>query len=241
MRLLVILGGLAVVVMGVLIALVVIDQEGPPEPAPEAAPDRHEAKPKQAHRKFAQKRPPTRRQPPGKREEQKEAITEKTVMRFGQEFEQKWREDRKSLGEERHKAMEQLWFQGRRPRGNLESIQKLEQILKEYPDTNRAGCAALELGHHYLKNRALDAEARRKRAEEYWRMVDERYSQTLCEYNANPDARSKLALATWIYRSSDPAKARRLLEEILDKYPGETDHLGQPLEVTARRLLEKLK
>ena len=52
---------------------------------------------------------------------------------------------------------------------------------------------------------------------------------------------SKLALATWVYRKDDPGKARRLLEDILKNHEGETDHLGQPLSVAAKRLLDLLK
>jgi hypothetical protein len=137
--------------------------------------------------------------------------------------------------------MEQLWFQGRRPRGDPEAIEKLEKILKEYPDTNRAGCAAFELGHHYIRNRSLNLADRRKKAEEYWHLVDERYRDNLCEYNSHPAALSKLAMATWVYRYTDPAAARRLLEEVINKHTGETDHLGQPLEETASRLLEQIK
>lgn len=243
MRLLLVLAGLAVLVVGFLMALVLMDQEDEPispEVVAPSQPDRT-SRPGKPPRKSKQNRSIKRPEPVKAPDMDEEEVNEKTVMKFGQEFEKKWHADKERLGVDRHKAMEKLWFRGRRPRGAEESIKALETILKEYPDTNRAGCAALELGHHYLKSKSLDSRERLKKAEQYWRMVGERYSGALCEYNANPLARSKLALATWIYRGEDPAQARRLLEEIIEKHKGETDHLGQPLEVTAKRLLKQLK
>ncbi|RME25412.1 MAG: hypothetical protein D6806_07885 [Deltaproteobacteria bacterium] len=166
--------------------------------------------------------------------------SEKQVLELGKEFHQKWYADRERLGPERHKQMERLWWEGRRPRGSPESIAKLEKLLEEYPDTNRAGCAAYELGQHYVRNRALPLDKRRKMAEHYWLLVDERYRDSLCEYNAPADGLAKLALVNWVYRYTDPAMARRLLEEIIEKHKGETDHLGQPLEQVARRMLQQL-
>lgn len=245
MRVLLVLGGLALVAMGVAVVLVVLDTEeaetgyrvvasAEPAPASDRKPPRRRFKPqKPAEDRQAAKKKPAR----GVDEE----VSEKNVMRFGQEFEKKWYEDRKRLGEDRHREMEKLWFEGRRPRGKQESIEKLEKLIEEFPDTNRAGCAAFELGHHLIRDRRLDLATRREKAANYWRMVEERYGETLCEYNANAPALSKLALATWVLRYSDPAEARRVLEEVIEKHAGETDHLGQPLEQTARRVLDRIK
>jgi hypothetical protein len=189
------------------------------------------------------KRPPrTKADGPGKRRRGgEEEVTADNVQKFGQEFEKKWHEDRKKLGEEKHREMEKLWFEGRRPRGKPESIEKLKRIVEEFPDSNRAGCAAFELGHHYIRNRGLNLNDRRKQAQKYWSMVEDRYQDTLCEYNAHAPAMSKLAVATWVYRYTDKGMARRMLKEVIEKHQGETDHLGQPLEVTARRVLDQLK
>ncbi len=168
-------------------------------------------------------------------------VDENTVQSFGQEFEHKWYEDRRRLGKDRHKEMEKLWFKGRRPRGDPKAMANLEKLLEEFPDTNRAGCAAFELGHHYMRSRSLPLEERRKKAEKYWTMVEERYPDTLCEYNAPAMGLSMLALANWVYKDKDPGMARRLLEELIEKHKGETDHLGRPLEKSAKRLLESLK
>jgi hypothetical protein len=246
MRLLLYIGGLAVIVVGVLIAVVLTGGEEEEASAPGVtapAPD-----PQPAPRRY---RPSvqTRRAMAVSGEEREKGmdtageLNEKTVMHFGGEFEKKWHADREKLGRDRHKEMERLWFQGRRPRGDPESILKLEQILQEYPDTNRAACAAFELGHHYIRSRSMSMGLgdRRKKAEEYWRMVDDRYPDSLCEYNAHPAALSKLAMAAWVHRYTDPASARRLLEEVIKKHAGETDHLGQPLEATANRLLDQIK
>ena len=166
--------------------------------------------------------------------------TDKQVLELGKEFHDKWYSDRERLGPDRHRQMEKLWFEGRRPRGSPDAIAKLEKILEEFPDTNRAGCAAYELGQHYIRNRSLALDKRRKMAEHYWLLVDQRYRDSLCEYNAPAGGMSKLALVNCIYRYTDPAMARRLLEEIIEKHKGETDHLGQPLELVARRMLEQL-
>lgn len=240
------IGGLAVIVVGVLIALVLTGGEDEEASAPAVSAPAAETQP--APRRY---RPSdeTRRamakalsgQEREKKMEEAGELNEKNIMHFGGEFEKKWHEDKEKLGRDRHKEMERLWFQGRRPRGNSASMEKLEKILEEYPDTNRAACAAFELGHHYIRSRSTPLDQRRKKAEEYWRMVGERYSDSLCEYNAHPAALSKMAMATWVYRYTDPARARQLLEEVIEKHAGETDHLGQPLESTANRLLDQIK
>jgi hypothetical protein len=137
--------------------------------------------------------------------------------------------------------MEELWWQGRRPRGDEESIEKLEELLEKFPYTNRAGCAAWELGHHFLNDRKLPLEKRRRKARQYFHMVEERYSDSLCEYNAGAAGLSKMALATRIYRYTNPAMARRLLEDVMQKHKGETDHLGKPLEELASKMLKIIK
>jgi hypothetical protein len=245
MRVLLYIGGLAVVLVGVLIALVLTGGEEETSEAAVSVPPAETQPTSRRYRPSAQTRRAMANALTGKEREKEmeEAgeLNEKNIMHFGGEFEKKWHEDKEKLGRERHKEMERLWFQGRRPRGNPESMEKLEKILEEYPDTNRAACAAFELGHHYIRSRSMTLEDRRKKAEGYWRMVDERYSDSLCEYNAHPAALSKMAMATWVYRYTDPAQARRLLEEVIEKHAGETDHLGQPLENTASRLLDQLK
>jgi len=245
MRVLLYIGGLAVLVVGVLIALVLTggEDEGVPAPSVSAPPGETKPPPRRYRPSDGTRRAMANAMSKNREKERDDAgeLNEKNIMNFGGEFEKKWHEDKEKLGRERHKEMERLWFEGRRPRGNPESMEKLEKILEEYPDTNRAGCAAFELGHHYLRSRSITLEDRRKKAENYWRMVDERYPEALCEYNAHPAALSKLAMATWVYRYTDPARARRLLEEVIEKHAGESDHLGQPLESTANRLLDQIK
>ncbi len=169
------------------------------------------------------------------------AITEKNVIQFGKEFHDKWYQDRELLGIERHQEMEDLWLYGRRPRGSMESIKKLEQVVRDFGNTNRAGCAAMELGHHYIRNRSMGLEERRKKAEYYWHLAEDRYRDSLCEYNSHPAALSKLGLAAWVYRKKDPAMARRLLKEISEEHKGETDHLGKPLEESVQRILKTIR
>jgi len=248
MRALLIIGGLALLVMGLLLGLVLFDDEAAsPELAPVAAgPDRPAMKVRPGRDQTIRPGPqPERPKPEPKprppKDDRQGPLTEDTVQKFGQEFEQRWRQDRERLGAERHKEMERLWFEGRRPRGDPAAIEKLEKLLQEFPDTNRAGCAAMELGHHYMRDRELSLQQRREKAAEYWNMVEQRYSDVLCEYNAPAAGMSKLALATWVYRTTDPAMARRLLEEVVEKHQGETDHLGRPLAATAKRILERLK
>ena len=244
MRWLFVLGGLAVVMVGLLVVLVVWDDGPMPLDSPRLSDPGLDDSVSPTH-DFTIRRHPVRPakdlRPDAAGPKNADRVTEDNVLSFGQEFESKWHADKERLGQERHQQMEKLWFEGRRPRGDPESIEKLERLVHDYPDTNRAGCAAMELGHHYLRNRALDLQARREKAAEYWHDVERRHADTLCEYNAPAAGLSKLALATWIYRKSDPGLARRLAQEIIDEHQGETDHLGRPLEVSARRLLESLK
>jgi hypothetical protein len=243
MRTFAIIGCLCILVVGGLIAVVMMDSEEEKSPITVTTPDERPAKPPPVERRYKPAERPHTKMPDAVREKKSsgEEVTEENVEEFGKEFHDKWYDDRDKLGKDRHKEMERLWFQGRRPRGDPDSIEKLEKLLAEYPETNRAGCAAFELGHHYIRNRKLDLAERRKKAEEYWLIAEDRYRDSLCEYNAHPGAMSKLALATWVYRKDDPGKARRLLEDILKNHEGETDHLGQPLSVAAKRLLDQLK
>ncbi len=244
MRWLIILGCLAVAAVGVMIGLVLFDEGPPSRPIVDETGDTagdsgpaHRTEPSPARTIRRNRLEPRSRGT----ETAAGPVDEDNVHRFGQEFERKWYEDRSKLGAERHLEMEKLWFEGRRPRGDPGSIGILERLLREFPDTNRAGCAAMELGHHYIRRRDQDLDARRKKARELWHQVEQRYGDVLCEYNAPAGGLSKLALATWVYRHTDPGMARRLLEEIIARHQGETDHLGRPLEQTARRLLKRLE
>lgn len=244
MRGILIVGGVCIVVVGVLIALVSTDEPEPAPVAPVAAmpvdetPPPAEPVPRSAPDRGRNTMPDTLRE--RKIAEAANNADDNKIMEFGKEFHEKWYEDRRRLGEERHKQMEKLWFEGRRPRGNPESIEKLQKLLEEYPDTNRAGCAAYELGQHFIRDRALTLDQRREQAEKYWRMTEERYGDSLCEFNEHPATMAELAMANWIFRKTDPGQARRLLEDIIKKHKGEADHLGQPVETLARRMLEQL-
>ncbi|HUU00343.1 MAG TPA: hypothetical protein VM425_02780 [Myxococcota bacterium] len=245
MRGLLIVGALCVLVVGGLIVLVLLDSDKqPPVAAAISEPLNNTSEPAESMRRYTQDRG-RRVMPDEVREKQiaqasKDADSDK-VLKLGHEFHAKWYADRSKLGEERHKQMEKLWFEGRRPRGNPESIEKLEKLLDEYPDTNRAGCAAYELGQHYMRDRALTLDQRRKKAQKYWGLTEERYGDSLCEFNEHPATMAELGMANWIYRKTDPAMARRLLDDIIKNHKGEADHLGQPVETLARRMLEQIK
>ncbi len=242
MRTFILVGAVAVLAVGGLVAFMLLDAPAAPvgvtvaegDPEPEAP----------ASRPVARRPPPPRAADAGLPAEPVEVedaeVTVETVQRFGQEFERRWYADRDRLGAERHHEMEQLWFQGRRPRGDPQAAEKLERLLREYPDTNRAGCAALELGHHRLRQPGASLEERRRQAAEAWRLVTDRHADTLCEYNAPAAGRAKLALASQVLRYTDPAEARRVLQEVIAGHEGETDRRGQPLAETARMLLEAL-
>ncbi len=246
MRLYLLLGVLSVLVMGGLVALVLLSGETRPAPADATRPAGPEkAPPQKVPPRF---RPELVQYALGD-EKKREALLsaagpdadDKKILEFGQEFHDKWYQDRERLGRERHHDMEKLWFEGRRPRGEPKAIDKLEKLLEQYPDTNRAGCAAYELGQHYLKDARLPLAERRQKAEQYFRLTDERYDDTLCEFNQPAASMSRLALATWVYRYTDRALARRMLEEVIEREKGHTDHLGQPLDQVARKLLEQIK
>ncbi|HOX45400.1 MAG TPA: hypothetical protein PK668_17520 [Myxococcota bacterium] len=244
MRALLLAGAAAVLLVGGLVAFMLFDSSSGPGGLPEPGPDGDAAAPAPPPRERGP-RPPARPvgldagQPPAPAEAEDEGeVTEQNVQRFGQEFERRWYADRERLGRARHGELERLWYEGRRPRGDAGAREKLERLLAEFPDTNRAGCAALELGHHRLRDRGLSLDERRRLAADAWRLVGERHADALCEYNAPAAGLAKLALANQVLRYTDPAEARRVLQEIIAKHQGETDHLGQPLETTARKLLD---
>jgi alkylhydroperoxidase/carboxymuconolactone decarboxylase family protein YurZ len=240
----IILGAVALLAMGGLVALVLLDSPAdtaglpalvlsepePPAPRP--------ARPAPVRRATPELKAGS---DPAARKQDDAPVTVETVQSFGQEFEARWYRDRELLGAERHKEMEQLWFAGRRPRGDPQARENLERLLKEFPDTNRAGCAALELGHQWLRDRALGVEERRAKAATSWRLATGRYPGALCEYNAPVAGRAKLGLASLVLRYTDPGEARRVLQDLIQNHKDETDHLGQPLPTVAEALLEGLK
>ena len=103
----------------------------------------------------------TRRQvqDPQKQQELKDIMPLKDYPpsgRFGQQAD----DDRKKLGDSAYLEMDRLWTKGLRPRGNPESMKAMEELLKQYPNTWRAGCAAYELGLLRLERACWPASCR---------------------------------------------------------------------------------
>ncbi len=179
----------------------------------------------------------TRRQvqDPQKQQELKDIMPLKDYPpsgRFGQQAD----DDRKKLGDAAYLEMDKLWTKGQRPRGNPESMKAMEELLKQYPNTWRAGCAAYELGLHHLKDGNRPQKDRVESAQKLLEDARGNYSKSRCDGDASAGNMATLALAQEVYKYTDRNRALSLLDEMAALPPNETDASGHPLSIRAQKL-----
>ena len=127
--------------------------------------------------------------------------------------------DGSRLDSETMAEVEAMYERATRTRGKAERIQALSALVREFPETNRAGCATLYLAH-------LVGGGQRER---YLKEAIEKYHD--CYYGdgvqVGPFARFKLAVHQKV--KGDDAEAHKLFDEIRKEYPSAVDHDGNLL------------
>lgn len=127
-----------------------------------------------------------------------------------------WQNDEKEFKADELAAMEQLYQKANSNPRTPESQEMLKELIKKYPKSNRAGCAACYLGQ--FSRDAGDAE-------KYLELAIKEYSDCYYLNGASVGGWARMLLAS----RENGAKARKLHEEIRKDYPDATDHSGDLL------------
>lgn len=155
---------------------------------------------------------------------------------YGQEAQ----EDLRRLGPAAYGDLERLWTRGRNRRGHPDAQKALEELLDKFPGTHRAGCAAVELAMHRLKDARFSQKQRVGGAEELLRRTRTQYADSHCFGDVQAGHTATMLLATDVYRYSDVGMARTMLTELTELPPDVLDTRGQPMSNRAALLLKGL-
>jgi hypothetical protein len=150
-------------------------------------------------------------------------------------------EDRKRLGPAAYVDMERLWGRGHKPKGDPDAQAALDELLRKFPDTHRAGCAAYMLGMHRLRDMRKSQKQRVDEAEDYLLKAKDRYPQSRCDGDVGAGVEASMALAVEVYRYKDPRRAQTMLTELSELPPEVLDTRGQPFSKRAKQLLGNVK
>lgn len=148
--------------------------------------------------------------------------------------------DRQRMGAEAYADLERLWMDAHRTSRRELAIHHLQQLVRRYPRSNRAGCATYELGRHLLAERHVPL---RKRRDAALRVLEEtvtHHPQARCGKEALASHLALLTMASEILPSRDLARAARVLNDLMVLPVTEVDDRGQPVATRARRILEGL-
>ena len=100
-----------------------------------------------------------------------------------------------------------------------EAKQSLQQMVEQYPDINRTGCAVLYLGQY------AEGEERERLLTE----AAEKYGDCYYGDGVQVGAYARFLLALYYKENGQADKAKTLFDEIRSKYPDATDHRGGSL------------
>ena len=127
----------------------------------------------------------------------------------------------KDLGE-----LEELYESANRDLKNPEAKAILERVVKQYPGSNRAGCAVL-----YLAQLASGPER-----EKYLKTAIETHGNTWYGDGVQVGALARTELAKFYAASGHQKEAKSLAAQVAKRFPGAVDHEGRPLADMLRRL-----
>ena len=102
----------------------------------------------------------------------------------------------------------------------------LQQVIKKYPKSNRAGSAVL-----YLAQMATGDER-----EAYLKTAITTYGDTWYGDGVQVGAFGRAQLAVYYATHERLAEGKALAREVVDRFPGAVDHRGKPLVDTLRAL-----
>lgn len=139
---------------------------------------------------------------------------------------QRMRDDRQRYSVDEIRAIETLYQSANRDLGAPGARGRLEQLIKEYPASNRAGCALL-----YLARQSAGAEREAKLKQAIASHSDARYGD-----GTQVGAFARALLAAYYARNGKLDEARKLAAEVQSRFPGAVDHAGLRLSETLRKM-----
>lgn len=113
--------------------------------------------------------------------------------------------------------LEQTYQAANRNPRTPEAIEALEKVVKKYPKTNRAGCAALYLGRWTRGNDQ----------EKYLELAVQKYSDSYYLDGTSVGGYARLILGAMYQQTGKRTKAEKLFEEIRKDYAEAQDHTGR--------------
>jgi hypothetical protein len=233
---------------GALLLLILTDSTPPPAPPVVIQKPIHKPRPTTSNDWPDETPPPLKREAPVEKTPEQQAADDKAQEakdlalladyppsgRFGQQSDH----DRLKIGPAAYKDMEALWSRGVRPRGSKKAMEALEELVKKYPETFRAGCANYELGLHHLRDSSVSQKDRVTSSTSYLESARSNYKDSRCDGDAAAGNMASLALAMEVYRFTDRNRALSTLADLAALPPNETDSKGAPLAPRARQVMD---
>ena len=127
-----------------------------------------------------------------------------------------WQKDERSLKQDELAAMEQLYQKANENPRTPEAQEMLKELIKKYPKSNRAGCAACYIGQ--FSRDAGDSE-------KYLELAIKDYSDCYYLNGTSVGGWARMLMSG----RENGAKAKKLIEEIRKDYPDATNHSGELL------------
>jgi hypothetical protein len=139
---------------------------------------------------------------------------------------ERMQQDRATYSEPDLRALEQLYQSANRDLRAPSAKETLQRVVKDYPKSNRAGCAVL-----YLAQLSSGAER-----EEYLKSAIAAHGDAWYGDGVQVGAMARAQLAAYYAAGGKAGEAKALVAEIDERFPGAVDHRGQPLADMLRRL-----
>ena len=137
------------------------------------------------------------------------------------------RQDAKNYQPEQLAEAEQLYQVANKNWRAPEAIVSLKQMIEKYPDVNRTGCAVLYLGQ------MSEGDTR----EEYLKRAVEKHSDCYYFNGVQVGGYGRYLLALYYHDLGRTDEAKKLLQELISKYPDALTHRQQRLAPSAKKAL----
>jgi TolA-binding protein len=148
---------------------------------------------------------------------QQAADNRRKVLRV--KFERRMAEDREKYSQEQLREAENLMGVADQHFGSAEASEALQTLLKNYPTSNRAGCAALYVAQTSEGDGRLQS----------LRECIEKYNNCFYGDGVQVGAYARFLLAEDYRNQGEERKAAALYSEIRSRYPDALDHRGNLL------------
>jgi beta-lactamase regulating signal transducer with metallopeptidase domain len=163
-------------------------------------------------------------------QQQDEAATREQIDAQKNKARARSRQDAKKYQPEQMAEAEQLYQVANKNWRAPEAIVSLKQMIEKYPDVNRTGCAVLYLGQ------MSQGDTR----EEYLKRAVEKHSDCYYFNGVQVGGYGRYLLALYYHDIGRIDEAKKLLEELINKYPDALTHRQQRLVPSAKKALASM-